>query len=81
MGRLGTAEEIALLAVYLASDESAFTTGVAHIIDGGWTLWILTSPSIAMPFRGASKTRTSDVQLHIGESRDSGSGASNHPGM
>jgi len=38
MGRLGTAEEIALLAIYLASDESAFTTGVAHIIDGGWTL-------------------------------------------
>ncbi|MDB5625296.1 MAG: short-chain dehydrogenase/reductase [Tardiphaga sp.] len=38
MGRLGTADEIALLAVYLASDESAFTTGVAHIIDGGWTL-------------------------------------------
>jgi 2-keto-3-deoxy-L-fuconate dehydrogenase len=38
MGRLGTAQEIASLAVYLASDESAFTTGVAHIIDGGWTL-------------------------------------------
>ncbi len=38
MGRLGTAEEVASLAVYLASDESAFTTGVAHIIDGGWTL-------------------------------------------
>jgi 2-keto-3-deoxy-L-fuconate dehydrogenase len=38
MGRLGTPEEIASLAVYLASDESAFTTGVAHIIDGGWTL-------------------------------------------
>ena len=38
MGRLGTAEEIASLAVYLSSDESAFTTGVAHIIDGGWTL-------------------------------------------
>ena len=38
MGRLGTAEEIAALAVYLASDESSFTTGVAHIIDGGWTL-------------------------------------------
>ena len=38
MGRLGTAEEIAALAVYLASDESAFTTGGAHIIDGGWTL-------------------------------------------
>lgn len=38
MGRLGTAEEIASLVVYLASDESAFTTGVTHIIDGGWTL-------------------------------------------
>jgi 2-keto-3-deoxy-L-fuconate dehydrogenase len=38
MGRLGTVDEIASLAVYLASDESSFTTGVAHIIDGGWTL-------------------------------------------
>jgi 2-dehydro-3-deoxy-L-fuconate 4-dehydrogenase len=38
MGRLGTPEEIAALAIYLASDESAFTTGVAHVIDGGWTL-------------------------------------------
>jgi 2-keto-3-deoxy-L-fuconate dehydrogenase len=38
MGRLGTPEEIAALAVYLGSDESSFTTGVAHIIDGGWTL-------------------------------------------
>lgn len=36
--RLGTAEEIALLAVYLASDESSFTTGGAHVADGGWTL-------------------------------------------
>jgi len=38
MGRLGTPEEIAALAVYLASDESSFTTGQIHIIDGGWTL-------------------------------------------
>ncbi|MDW3220069.1 MAG: SDR family oxidoreductase [Acidimicrobiales bacterium] len=38
MGRLGTAEEIAALAVYLASDESTFTTGTTHLIDGGWTL-------------------------------------------
>ena len=38
MGRLGTAEEVAALAVYLASDESAFTTGVAHVIDGGWSM-------------------------------------------
>ena len=37
MGRLGAPEEIAALAVYLASDESAFTTGVAHVIDGGWS--------------------------------------------
>jgi 2-keto-3-deoxy-L-fuconate dehydrogenase len=37
MARLGRPEEIAALAVYLASDESSFTTGVAHIIDGGWS--------------------------------------------
>src|SRR6202035_4198525 len=37
MGRLGTPEEIAALAVYLASDESAFTTGQIHVIDGGRT--------------------------------------------
>lgn len=36
MGRLGTADEIAALALYLASDEAAFTTGQPHIIDGGW---------------------------------------------
>jgi 2-keto-3-deoxy-L-fuconate dehydrogenase len=36
MGRLGQPAEIAALAVYLASDESAFTTGQIHIIDGGW---------------------------------------------
>lgn len=38
MGRLGEAREIAELAVYLASDESSFTTGQAHIIDGGWAM-------------------------------------------
>ena len=38
MGRLGTAEEVAALAVYLAGDESAFTTGGAFIVDGGFTL-------------------------------------------
>ncbi|SFR35020.1 2-keto-3-deoxy-L-fuconate dehydrogenase [Yoonia tamlensis] len=36
IGRIGTAEEIAALVTYLASDESAYTTGVAHVIDGGW---------------------------------------------
>jgi 2-keto-3-deoxy-L-fuconate dehydrogenase len=38
MGRLGRAEEIAELALYLASDESSFTTGQTHIIDGGWSI-------------------------------------------
>jgi 2-keto-3-deoxy-L-fuconate dehydrogenase len=38
MGRLGTPEEIAALAVYLASDEAQFVTGQAIVIDGGWTL-------------------------------------------
>ena len=38
MGRVGEADEIAALALYLASDEAAFTTGVAIPIDGGWTL-------------------------------------------
>jgi 2-keto-3-deoxy-L-fuconate dehydrogenase len=37
MGRVATAAEIAHLVVYLASDESAFTTGHPHIIDGGWS--------------------------------------------
>ena len=38
MGRLGTPDEIANLALYLASDESAFTTGTTQVIDGGWSL-------------------------------------------
>jgi 2-keto-3-deoxy-L-fuconate dehydrogenase len=38
MGRLGTAEEIAAIAVYLASDESAFTTGQPFIVDGGFAI-------------------------------------------
>lgn len=36
IGRLGRAEEIAALALYLAEDASAFTTGTTHVIDGGW---------------------------------------------
>jgi 2-keto-3-deoxy-L-fuconate dehydrogenase len=38
MGRLGTAEEIAAMAVYLASDEAGFTTGTTMVIDGGFSL-------------------------------------------
>lgn len=38
MGRVGHADEIAALALYLASDESSFTTGQTHAIDGGWAV-------------------------------------------
>lgn len=38
MGRLGTAEEVAAIAVYLAGDESAFTTGQIFLVDGGFAL-------------------------------------------
>lgn len=38
IGRLGTAQEIAMLAVYLASDESSYTTGAIHLADGGFSL-------------------------------------------
>ncbi len=38
MGRIGTAKEIAAVALYLASDDSAFTTGQTFAIDGGWSV-------------------------------------------
>jgi len=38
LGRLGTPEEISALVTYLASDESAYTTGSVHVIDGGWSI-------------------------------------------
>jgi 2-keto-3-deoxy-L-fuconate dehydrogenase len=38
MGRLGTAEEVAMLAVFLASDEASYITGQAHLVDGGMAL-------------------------------------------
>jgi 2-keto-3-deoxy-L-fuconate dehydrogenase len=37
MGRLGRPEEIAALALYLASDEASYTTGAVYVIDGGWS--------------------------------------------
>lgn len=38
MGRLGSAEEVAALALYLASDEASYTTGQIHLVDGGFAL-------------------------------------------
>lgn len=38
MGRLGRADEVAALALYLASEDSMFVTGQTHIIDGGWAI-------------------------------------------
>jgi len=38
MGRIGKPQEIAALALYLASDDSSFTTGQTHAIDGGWSV-------------------------------------------
>ena len=38
MGRVGDPAEIASLALYLASDEAAFTTGQTYVIDGGWSI-------------------------------------------
>ncbi|MBZ5795594.1 SDR family oxidoreductase [Burkholderia contaminans] len=37
IGRIGSADEVAALALYLASDEASFTTGAIHLIDGGWS--------------------------------------------
>ncbi|KVF14806.1 SDR family oxidoreductase [Burkholderia cepacia] len=37
IGRIGTADEVAALALYLASEEASFTTGAIHLIDGGWS--------------------------------------------
>jgi len=38
MGRLGTTKEVALLALFLASDESSYITGQTHLVDGGMAL-------------------------------------------
>jgi NAD(P)-dependent dehydrogenase (short-subunit alcohol dehydrogenase family) len=37
LGRMGTPEEVANVALFLASDEASFVTGAAYVVDGGWT--------------------------------------------
>jgi NAD(P)-dependent dehydrogenase (short-subunit alcohol dehydrogenase family) len=37
LGRMGTPEEVAAVALFLASDEASFVTGAAYVVDGGWT--------------------------------------------
>ena len=37
LGRFGTPEEVAKVALFLASDESSFVTGASYVVDGGWT--------------------------------------------
>jgi NAD(P)-dependent dehydrogenase (short-subunit alcohol dehydrogenase family) len=37
LGRLGTPDEVANVALFLASDEASFVTGSAYVVDGGWT--------------------------------------------
>ena len=37
LGRFGTPEEVAAVALFLASDESSFVTGSSYVVDGGWT--------------------------------------------
>jgi NAD(P)-dependent dehydrogenase (short-subunit alcohol dehydrogenase family) len=37
LGRMGTPEEVAAVALFLASDDASFVTGSAYVVDGGWT--------------------------------------------
>src|SRR5450759_1468375 len=54
---------------------------IAKVPAALWVRFVMCASILLLRHSGAREARTSDVQLHIGESRDSGSGPSDHPGM
>ncbi len=67
MGRVGRAQEIAVLALYLGSDDSSFTTGQIHIIDGGWCCLSEGRPDDEAWYSGAGRADAEDCRGEVSE--------------
>ena len=65
MGRIGTAEEIAALALYLASDDSASTTSQTHAIDGGWSIQPLGNCSMKLSHVSQCGSENSEIDISM----------------